>query len=51
MVDSSRGITNFHCPSDIIIDNSMPCVMRDSGKMWTPDNKLKDCNAMIPDRC
>lgn len=50
MVDSDNGITNLHCPSDIIIDASMPVVVRDSGKMWTPDNKLKDCNACIPDR-
>jgi isocitrate dehydrogenase len=50
MVDSSKGITNFHSPSNIIIDASMPVVMRDSGKMWGPDNKLKEVNCMIPDR-
>jgi len=51
MVDSDRGITNFHVPSDIIIDASMPVVIRDGGKMWGPDGKLHDTKAMIPDRC
>ncbi len=51
MVDSDRGITNLHVPSDIIIDASMPVVVRDSGKMWGPDGKLHDVKAMIPDRC
>jgi len=51
MVDSSKGITNLHVPNDIIIDASMPVVVRDSGKMWGTDNKLHDTKAMIPDRC
>jgi isocitrate dehydrogenase len=50
MVDSDKGITNLHVPNDIIIDASMPVVIRDSGKMWGPDGKLKDTKAMIPDR-
>jgi isocitrate dehydrogenase len=51
MVDSDKGITNLHVPSDIIIDASMPPVIRDSGQMWGPDGKLRDTKAMIPDRC
>jgi len=51
MVDSDRGITNLHVPSDIIIDASMPAAIRSSGKMWGPDGKLHDMKAMIPDRC
>ncbi|MGE5414860.1 MAG: NADP-dependent isocitrate dehydrogenase, partial [Syntrophomonadaceae bacterium] len=51
MVDSDKGITNLHAPNDIIVDASMPVVVRDSGKMWGPDGKLKDTKAMIPDRC
>ena len=51
MVDSSKGITNLHCPSDIIIDASMPVVVRDSGKMWNKDNELEDVKCLIPDRC
>jgi isocitrate dehydrogenase len=51
MVNSDKGITNLHVPNDIIIDASMPVVVRDSGKMWGPDNKLHDTKAMIPDRC
>jgi isocitrate dehydrogenase len=51
MVDSDNGITNLHVPSDIIIDASMPVVVRDSGCMWTPDNKLKETKCCIPDRC
>lgn len=50
MVNSDKGITNLHVPSDIIIDASMPVVVRDSGKMWGPDGKLKDTKAMIPNR-
>jgi isocitrate dehydrogenase len=50
MVDSSRGITNLHVPSDIIIDASMPAAVRASGKMWGPDGGLHDTKAMIPDR-
>ena len=51
MVDSDRGITNLHVPSDIIVDASMPVVVRESGKMWGPDGTLHDTKAMIPDRC
>src|SRR3990172_1272516 len=51
MVDSDKGITNLHAPNDIIVDASMPVVVRDSGKMWGPDGKPHDTNAMIPDRC
>ena len=51
MVDSDRGITNLHVPSDIIIDASMPAAIRSSGQMWGPDGKLSDTKAMIPDRC
>jgi isocitrate dehydrogenase len=51
MVDSSKGITNLHVPSDVIIDASMPAAIRASGKMWGPDGKLHDTKAMIPDRC
>jgi isocitrate dehydrogenase len=50
MVDSDRGITNLHVPSDIIIDASMPAAIRASGRMWGPDGKLHDIKAMIPDR-
>jgi isocitrate dehydrogenase len=49
MVNSDKGITNLHVPSDIIIDASMPPVIRDSGKMWGPDGKLHDTKAVIPD--
>jgi isocitrate dehydrogenase len=51
MVDSSKGITNLHVPSDVIIDASMPAAIRSSGQMWGPDGKLHDTTAMIPDRC
>jgi len=51
MVDSEKGITNLHVPSDIIVDASMPVVVRESGKMWGPDGKLHDTKALIPDRC
>ena len=50
MVDSEKGITNLHVPSDIIIDASMPAAIRASGQMWGPDGKLHDTNALIPDR-
>ncbi len=50
MVDSDKGITNFHVPSDIIIDASMAAALRTSGKMWGPDGKEHDTTAMIPDR-
>ncbi|WP_306589376.1 NADP-dependent isocitrate dehydrogenase [Geothrix sp. 21YS21S-4] len=51
MVDSDKGITNLHVPNDIIVDASMPVVVRDSGKMWGTDGKLHDTLALIPDRC
>ena len=50
MVNSDKGITNLHVPSDVIIDASMPAALRSSGKMWGPDGKLHDTKAMIPDR-
>jgi len=50
MVNSDKGITNLHVPSDVIIDASMPPVIRDGGKMWGPDGKPYDTKAMIPDR-
>ncbi|MDE0789915.1 MAG: NADP-dependent isocitrate dehydrogenase [Woeseiaceae bacterium] len=51
MVNSDKGITNLHVPSDVIIDASMPAAIRSSGQMWGPDGNLADTNAMIPDRC
>ncbi|MBI5919075.1 MAG: NADP-dependent isocitrate dehydrogenase [Nitrosomonadales bacterium] len=51
MVNSDKGITNLHVPSDVIVDASMPAMIRDSGKMWGTDGKLHDTLAMIPDRC
>jgi len=51
MVNSDKGITNLHVPSDVIVDASMPAMIRDSGKMWGADGKLQDTIAMIPDRC
>ena len=51
MVDSDRGITNLHVPSDVIIDASMPAALRTSGQMWGPDGNLCDMKAVIPDRC
>ncbi|MDA0802597.1 MAG: NADP-dependent isocitrate dehydrogenase [Planctomycetota bacterium] len=51
MVDSDRGITNLHVPSDIIIDASMPVVVRDSGQMWNAQGKLQPALCVIPDRC
>src|SRR5690606_3183841 len=48
---SDRGITNLHVPSDVIIDASMPAMIRDSGKMWNADGDLQDAKAVIPDRC
>ncbi|MES9872414.1 MAG: NADP-dependent isocitrate dehydrogenase [Candidatus Sedimenticola sp. 6PFRAG7] len=50
MVNSDKGITNLHVPSDVIIDASMPAALRSSGQMWGPDGKLHDTKAMIPDR-
>ncbi len=51
MVDSDKGITNLHVPSDVIIDASMPAAIRSSGQMWGGDGQLHDMKAMIPDRC
>jgi len=51
MVDSDRGITNLHVPSDVIVDASMPAMIRLGGKMWGTDGKLKDTKAIIPDSC
>ena len=51
MVNSDKGITNLHVPSDVIIDASMPAAIRTSGKMWGPDGELHDMKALIPDRC
>ncbi len=51
MVDSDRGITNLHMPNDVIIDASMPNVVRDGGKMWNRDGELQDTIAIVPDRC
>lgn len=51
MVDSRHGITNLHVPNNVIIDASMPNVVRDGGKMWNNEDVLQDCVAMIPDRC
>jgi isocitrate dehydrogenase len=51
MVDSRKGITNLHVPNNIIIDASMPNVVRDGGKMWNKEDQLQDTWAMIPDRC
>jgi len=50
MVDSSKGITNLHVPSDVIIDASMPNVVRDGGRMWNKNDKLEDVKCLIPDR-
>uniref|UniRef100_A0A7S0R4F7 Isocitrate dehydrogenase (NADP(+)) n=1 Tax=Pyramimonas obovata TaxID=1411642 RepID=A0A7S0R4F7_9CHLO len=50
MVDSSKGITNLHAPNNVIIDASMPNVVRDGGKMWNKDDQLQDTICMIPDR-
>ena len=51
MVNSDKGITNLHVPSDVIIDASMPAAIRESGKMWGSDGELHDMKAVIPDRC
>ncbi|MEL4890670.1 NADP-dependent isocitrate dehydrogenase [Xanthomonas protegens] len=51
MVNSDKGITNLHVPSDVIVDASMPAMIRDSGKMWNAEGKLQDTKAVIPDRC
>jgi len=51
MVNSDKGITNLHVPSDVIVDASMPAMIRDSGKMWNAAGALQDAKAVIPDRC
>ncbi|EDM25736.1 Isocitrate dehydrogenase [Lentisphaera araneosa HTCC2155] len=51
MVDSDRGITNLHVPSDVIIDASMPAMIRTSGQMWNAEGNAQDAKALIPDRC
>ncbi|WP_153845882.1 NADP-dependent isocitrate dehydrogenase [Sphingobacterium paramultivorum] len=51
MVNSDKGITNFHVPSDVIIDASMPAMIRIGGKMWNKDGQEEDTIAMVPDRC
>nr|WP_319528452.1 NADP-dependent isocitrate dehydrogenase [Pseudomonas laurentiana] len=51
MVNSDKGITNLHVPSDVIVDASMPAMIRDSGKMWNAEGQLQDTKAVIPDRC
>ena len=51
MVNSDKGITNLHVPSDVIVDASMPAMIRDSGKMWNAEGQLQDTKALIPDRC
>jgi len=49
MVDSVKGVTNLHVPSDVIVDASMPAMIRNGGKMWGPDGKAKDCKAVMPE--
>jgi isocitrate dehydrogenase len=49
MVDSAKGISNFHVPSDVIVDASMPAMIRSGGKMWGPDGRLKDTKAVMPE--
>ena len=51
MVNSDKGITNLHVPSDVIVDASMPAMIRDSGKMWNAKGERQDTKALIPDRC
>ncbi|WP_225043384.1 NADP-dependent isocitrate dehydrogenase [Xanthomonas campestris] len=51
MVNSDKGITNLHVPSDVIVDASMPAMIRDSGQMWNAQGMLQDTKAVIPDRC
>src|SRR5690606_22467367 len=50
MVNSDKGITNLHVPSDVIVDASMPAMIRDGGRMWNPAGELQDTKAVIPDR-
>ena len=51
MVNSEKGITNLQVPSDVIVDASMPAMIRTSGQMWNKDGKQQDTVAIIPDRC
>jgi isocitrate dehydrogenase len=51
MVDTRKGITNLHVPNNVIIDNSIPNMIRDGGRMWNAKGELQDCIAMVPDRC
>jgi isocitrate dehydrogenase len=51
MVDSRKGITNLHLPNNVIVDNSIPNMIRDGGRMWNAKGELQDCIAMVPDRC
>jgi isocitrate dehydrogenase len=51
MVNSDKGISNLHVPSDVIVDASMPAMIRASGQMWNPDGQLQDTKAVIPDGC
>lgn len=51
MVNSDKGITNLHVPSDVIVDASMPAMIRDGGRMWNASGELQDAKAVIPDRC
>src|SRR5690606_25113843 len=51
MVNSDKGITNLHVPSDVIVDASMPAMIRDGGRMWNANGELQDTKAVIPDRC
>ena len=51
MVDSRKGITNLHVPNNVIVDASMPNIIRDGGRMWNAKDELQDCIAMVPDRC
>ncbi len=51
MVNSDKGITNLHVPSDVIVDASMPAMIRDGGRMWNPRGEVQDATAVIPDRC
>ncbi|MFV0480939.1 MAG: NADP-dependent isocitrate dehydrogenase [Campylobacteraceae bacterium] len=50
MVDSDKGVTNLHVPNDVIVDASMPAMIRNGGKLWDKDGKTRDTNALIPDR-
>ena len=51
MVNSDKGITNLHASNDVIIDASLPVVVRDGGSMWNASNELEECVSVIPDRC